>query len=61
MKCYVCKYPITGNSKFVKGDPYNRRWHMKCFNCYECKCSLVGKGIFFNESNNILCPTCKNH
>ncbi|XP_015793887.1 four and a half LIM domains protein 2 isoform X2 [Tetranychus urticae] len=56
-RCTSCERPITGigGTRFICFE--DRNWHNDCFNCAECKISLVGKG-FITDGPSILCPEC---
>lgn len=41
--------------KFIAFE--ERNWHHDCFNCVECKTSLVGRG-FMTEGQDIICSDC---
>ena len=58
-RCSACKLPIIGlsgaSTKFVSFE--NRHWHNECFDCSQCRQSLVGKG-FITDEDSIICPDC---
>ncbi|CAH1708510.1 actin-binding LIM protein 1 isoform X5 [Aphis gossypii] len=50
--CSGCKKKCSGEVLKIKGDKY---FHIDCFKCKVCNCSLV-QGLFFSEEGSWYCP-----
>ncbi|XP_026814943.1 actin-binding LIM protein 1 isoform X6 [Rhopalosiphum maidis] len=50
--CSGCKKKCSGEVLKIKGDKY---FHIDCFKCKICSCSLV-QGLFFSEEGSWYCP-----
>lgn len=57
-KCAACGHAITGvnGTRFITFE--EKSWHTNCFQCDDCKTSLVGKGFITDKPDSMICEDC---